>query len=211
MNYCITIGRQYGSGGHEIGEKLANALNIPFYDNALIDRVAKDSGLCKEIIAEHDERPTSSFLYNLVMDTYSGNFSSRGTLADLPFGQKIFLAQFDTVKKVASEGPCVIVGRCADYILKERKDLVTVFIYADTDFRIKRIKKDFPDLSDNKIKDLLDKKDRERASYYNYYSDNKWGRATTYDLCLNSSNLGIEGSVKLIENYLKMYVKTSEE
>ena len=93
----------------------------------------------------------------------------------------------------------------------ERKDLVTVFIYADTDFRIKRIKKDFPDLSDNKIKDLLDKKDRERASYYNYYSDNKWGRATTYDLCLNSSNLGIEGSVKLIENYLKMYVKTSEE
>ena len=209
MDYCITIGRQYGSGGHEIGEKLAAKLNIPFFDNTLIDRVAKDSGLCKEIVEEHDERPTSSFLYNLVMDTYSGNFSARGTLADLPFGQKIFLAQFDTVKKIADEGPCVIVGRCADYILKERKNLITVFIYADDDFRISRIKNEHSDLSQNKLKDLIDKKDRERASYYNYYSDSKWGKATTYDLCLNSGKLGIDQTVKIIEDYISIYSQKS--
>ena len=205
-NIIITIGRQYGSGGHEIGEKLASSLGVKFYDNALIDRVSQDSGLCKEIIMEHDEKPTSSFLYNLVTDPYSVSFN-RGSVTDMPYGQKIFLAQFDTVKKIAEEGSCVIVGRCADYILKDNDNVISLFIYADKDFRLSRIAAEHPELSANKQRDLLEKKDRSRASYYNYYSDSKWGHSTSYDLCLNSAKLGIDGSVKLIEDYIQLFAK----
>ena len=205
-NFIITIGRQYGSGGHEIGEKLAEKLGVKFYDNALIDRVSKDSGLCKEIIIEHDEKPTSSFLYNLVTDPYSISFN-RGSVTDMPYGQKIFLAQFETVKNIANEGPCVIVGRCADYILKDNENLLSIFIYADKDFRLKRIALENPGLSENNLNGLIDKKDRSRASYYNYYSDNKWGRASTYDLCINSSKTGIEGAVQLIDDYVQLFAK----
>jgi len=205
-DFIISIGRQYGSGGHEIGEKLASKLGVKFYDNALIDRVSKESGLCKEIIMEHDEKPTSSFLYNLVTDPYSINFN-RGSVADMPYGQKIFLAQFETVKNIANEGSCVIVGRCADYILKDHQNLISIFIYADKDFRLKRIALENPELSENNLNGLIDKKDRSRASYYNYYSDNKWGRASSYDLCINSAKTGIEGAVKLIEDYIQLFAK----
>ena len=206
-NYIITIGRQYGSGGHEIGEKIAANLGIKFYDNSLIDRVSKESGLCKEIIMEHDEKPTTSFLYNLITDPYSVNFN-RGTLSsDMPYGQKIFLAQFDTVKKIAEEGSCVIVGRCADYILKDKENLLRVFIYADKDFRLSRIASENPGLSEKNLLDLLDKKDRLRASYYNYYSDTKWGHSNSYDLCLKSSKTGIDGAVKVIEEYIHLFAK----
>ena len=206
-NYIITIGRQYGSGGHEIGQNIAANLGIKFYDNSLIDRVSKESGLCKEIIMEHDEKPTTSFLYNLITDPYSVNFN-RGTLSsDMPYGQKIFLAQFDTVKKIAEEGSCVIVGRCADYILKEKENLLRVFIYADKDFRLKRIAAENPGLSEKNLLDLLDKKDRLRASYYNYYSDTKWGHSNSYDLCLKSSKTGIDGAVKVIEEYIHLFAK----
>ena len=207
-SFIITIGRQYGSGGHEIGEKLAHSLGVKFYDNSLIDRVSKESGLCKEVIAEHDEKPTSSFLYNLVTDPYSVSFN-RGAITDMPYGQKIFLAQYNTLKKIAEEGSCVIVGRCADYILKDCDNLISVFIYADKNFRLQRAALENPGLNENKLKDLLDKKDRLRQSYYNYYSDTKWGHATTYDLCLNSSKLGIEGSVKCLEEYLSIYSQKS--
>ena len=204
--FIISIGRQYGSGGHEIGEKLAEKLGVKFYDNALIDRVSKESGLCKEIIMEHDEKPTSSFLYNLVTDPYSISFN-RGSVTDMPYGQKIFLAQYETVKNIASEGPCVIVGRCADYILKDNENLLSIFIYADKDFRLKRIAAENPEMSENNLNGLIDKKDRARASSYNYYSDNKWGRASSYDLCINSAKTGIEGAVKLIEDYVQLFAK----
>lgn len=207
MSYIITIGRQYGSGGHEIGEKLAQKLNIPFYDNALIDRVAKESGLSKDIINEHDEKPTASFLYNLVMDPYSVVYSRGSSMNDIPYGQKIFIAQFNTVKNIADEGPCVIVGRCADYILKDRKDVVKIFIYADKEFRAKRILAENSDINPAKINDILDKKDRNRASYYNFYSDSKWGNASSYDLCINSSKLGIENTVKAILSYIEILEK----
>ena len=205
-NFIISIGRQYGSGGHEIGEKLASKLGVKFYDNDLIDRVSKESGLCKEIIMEHDEKPTSSFLYNLVTDPYSINFN-RGSVTDMPYGQKIFLAQFESVKNIANEGSCVIVGRCADYILKDNENLISIFIYADKDFRLKRIAAENPGLSENNLNGLIDKKDRSRASYYNYYSDNKWGRASSYDLCINSAKTGIDGAVKLIEDYVQLFAK----
>ena len=126
MNTIITIGRQAGSGGREIGEKLAEYFGIKYFDKELLTRAAKESGYCEEMIKLHDEKPTNSFLYNLVMDTYSFGYNT-STFVDMPISHKIFLAQFDTVKKIADEGPCVIVGRCADYALSEYDNVIKLF------------------------------------------------------------------------------------
>jgi cytidylate kinase len=201
MKTVITIGRQFGSGGREIGEKLAQAYDIKYYDKELIARAAKESGFCEEILMNHDERPTNSFLYNLVIDTYSFGYNS-SSFVDMPMSQKVFLAQFDTIKKIADEGPCVIVGRCADYALEGRDNVINLFIYADEDFRVRKIMEQYG-MDENKARDNLVKKDKQRASYYNYYTNRKWGRAESYDLCINSSVLGIDGSVKLIKQFVE--------
>ena len=196
MNTIITIGRQFGSAGREIGEKVAAHFGIPCYDKELLSRAAKESGFCEEMIESHDERPTNSFLYNLVMDTYSFGYNA-SSFMDMPISHKIFLAQFDTIKKMASEGPCVIVGRCADYALSDFDNCIHLFIYGEEKAKTKRIMEKY-NLSESKAKDMINKKDKQRQSYYNYYSSKKWGRADSYDLCINSSLLGIEGTVKLI-------------
>jgi cytidylate kinase len=200
MNTVITIGRQFGSGGRVIGEKLAESYGIKYYDRELLARAAKESGFCEEILLNHDERPTNSFLYNLVIDTYSFGYNS-SSFVDMPISQKVFLAQFDTIKKVAEEGPCVIVGRCADYALENRTNVINLFIYADHDYKVKRIMEQY-DLDESKAVDMITKKDKQRQSYYNYYTNKKWGKAESYDLCINSAILGIEGSVKLIKQYI---------
>ena len=196
MNTIITIGRQFGSAGREIGEKVAAHFGIPCYDKELLSRAAKESGFCEEMIESHDERPTNSFLYNLVMDTYSFGYNA-SSFMDMPISHKIFLAQFETIKKMASEGPCVIVGRCADYALSDFDNCIHLFIYGEEKTKTKRIMEKY-NLSESKAKDMINKKDKQRQSYYNYYSSKKWGRADSYDLCINSSLLGIEGTVKLI-------------
>ncbi|MGN0288348.1 MAG: AAA family ATPase [Lachnospiraceae bacterium] len=196
MNTIITIGRQFGSGGHEIGEKVAQHFGIKCYDKELLSRAAKESGFCQEMIECHDERPTNSFLYNLVMDTYSFGYNT-SSFMDMPISHKVFLAQFDTIKKMADESFCVIVGRCADYALSDYKNCLNLFIYGDEESKIKRIMKKY-DLTEQKARDMMVKKDKQRQSYYNYYSSKKWGRADSYDLCLNSSKFGVEGTVKLI-------------
>ena len=196
MNTIITIGRQFGSAGREIGEKVAAHFGIPCYDKELLSRAAKESGFCEEMMESHDERPTNSFLYNLVMDTYSFGYNA-SSFMDMPISHKIFLAQFDTIKKMASEGPCIIVGRCADYALSDFDNCINLFIYGEEKVKIKRIMEKY-NLSESKAKDMIIKKDKQRQSYYNYYSSKKWGRADSYDLCINSSLLGIDGTVKLI-------------
>lgn len=196
MNTIITIGRQFGSAGREIGEKVAAHFGIPCYDKELLTRAAKESGFCEEMIESHDERPTNSFLYNLVMDTYSFGYNA-SSFMDMPISHKIFLAQFDTIKKMASENPCVIVGRCADYALSDYDNCINLFIYGEEKVKIKRIMEKY-NLSEAKAKDMIIRKDKQRQSYYNYYSSKKWGRADSYDLCINSSLLGIDGTVKLI-------------
>ncbi|MCR5619109.1 MAG: cytidylate kinase-like family protein [Lachnospiraceae bacterium] len=201
MKTVITIGRQFGSGGREIGEKLAKAYDIGYYDRELLARAAQESGFCEEILMNHDERPTNSFLYNLVIDTYSFGYNS-SSFVDMPISQKVFLAQFDTIKKIADEGPCVIVGRCADYALENRDNVLNLFIYADEDFKVNRIMKLY-NLEAGKARDMIAKKDKQRQSYYNYYTNRKWGRADSYDLCINSSVLGIDGSVKLIKQFVE--------
>lgn len=196
----ITIGRQYGSGGHDIGKKLAEELEITFYDEELLDRAAKDSGLCQELFENHDEKPTNSFLYSLVMDTYSTGYAS-SAFTEMPLNHKVFLAQFETIKKIAEEGPCVIVGRCADYALADFPNVVNVFLHADLESRIVRIARR-RDVTDAKAKDLIHKTDKRRASYYNYYTSKKWGEAAGYDLCLNTSTLGIDGTIQMIKDFV---------
>lgn len=201
MNTIITIGRQFGSAGRQIGQKVAAELGIPCYDKELLSRAAKESGFCEEMIENHDERPTNSFLYNLVMDTYSFGYNT-SSFVDMPISHKVFLAQFDTIKKMADEGSCIIVGRCADYALAEYQNCINLFIYADLDAKVERIRKIY-NLTEAKAKELITKKDKQRQSYYNYYSSKKWGRADSYDLCINSSVLGIDGTAKLILQYVQ--------
>ena len=200
MNSAITIGREFGSGGREIAKKLAEKFDISFYDRELLTRAAKDSGLCEEVLQNHDEVPTSSFLYNLVMDTYSFGYNS-SAYVDMPVSHRVFLAQFETIKKIAEEGPCVIVGRCADYALSDRDNLISIFIAGRADFKVSRVMEKYS-LTEAKAKDMIMKKDKQRKSYYDYYSSKKWGHVDTYDLSINSSVLGIDGTVELIAQYI---------
>ncbi len=196
-NVIYTIGREFGSGGKAIGEALANRLNIKCYDKELLKMAARESGFCQEIFENQDEKPTNSFLYSLVMDTYSMSGYSSAPFLDMPLNHKVFLAQFETIKKIASTESCVIVGRCADYALSENPNCINTFIHADMDYRIKQImaKENLPE---NKARDLIQKTDKQRASYYNYYTSKKWGDSRSYDLCLDSSKLGIDGCVDMI-------------
>lgn len=199
-NLVIAIGRQCGSSGKIIGQKLAEELGIKCYDKELLALAAKNSGLCEELFKTHDEKPTNSFLYSLVMDTHSMGFTTSGYI-DMPINHKIFLAQFDTIKQLADEESCVIVGRCADYALAEYPNLVSVFITADEEDKVKSIKELYH-VDDTKAKDIMVKTDKKRSSYYNYYSNKKWGDVRSYDLCINRSSVGVDGTVKLIHNFV---------
>ena len=194
----ITIARQYGSGGHEVGERLAQKLNIPFYDKALIAMAAKQSGISPEVFERADEKATSSLLYSMVMGGGGYGFGSRVPgLGDMPINDKLFLIQSDIIKKAAEEGPCVIIGRCADYILREHLNCFHVFIHADKDARVKRIvMKEL--CEEKKAPDFVTKKDKQRANYYNFYSNNRWDDLNNYDLTVNTSRFSIEQAVNLI-------------
>ena len=200
MKTIITIGRQYGSAGHSIGKILADDLGIKYYDKELLERAAKDSGLCQELFENHDEKPTNSFLYSLVMDSYSFGYGS--TMMDMPLNQKVFLAQFDAIKKISQDGPCVIVGRCADYALASNPDCLSIFVHADMDDRIKRVSKR-EDVTESKAKDMIQKRDKQRSSYYNYYTCKKWGDSRSYDLTLNTSKITPEACVDIILDFRK--------
>lgn len=201
-NTIITIGRQFGSAGREIGNKLAADLGIKLYDKEMLDRAAKDSGICQTLFETHDEKPTNSFLYSLVMDTYSMGYAS-GAMNEMPLNHKVFLAQFEAIKKIADEGPCILVGRCADYALESYDNVMSVFIHADMAARVRRIARIY-DLTDAKAKDMIQKADKKRASYYNYYTNKKWGDAESYDFCLCSSELGIDGTVEVLKKLIEV-------
>ena len=197
-NIVITIGRQYGSGGHEIGKKLAEKMGVKFYDKELLEIAAKDSGLCAEIFDRQDEKPSNSLLYSLVMDTYSFGYSD--TCNEMPINQKVFLAQFETIKKLAEQESCVIVGRCADYALEDMTNAFSVFITAPMSSRVARIMERCK-VEAKKAESMIHKTDKKRASYYDYYTDKKWGHADSYDLCINSAELGIDGTVDMIMKF----------
>lgn len=208
MNSIITISRSFGSNGREIGRRLAERYGIKWYDKDLMKRAAQESGLCTEIFENLDEKPTSSFLYNLVMDSYSFGYPS-SSYVDMPIGHKVFLAQFDAIKKIADEGPCVIIGRCADYALSDYDNCINLFIYSNMNERVKHIMDRFS-LSEDKAKEMINKKDKQRSNYYNFYSNKKWGKAESYDLCIDSSLLGIDGTVELIGQLIDDFEKKNK-
>lgn len=198
-NLIITIGRECGSGGRHIGQKLAEELGVKCYDKELLNLAAKNSGLCRELFETHDEKPTSSFLYSLVMDTYSMGYTNSAYM-DMPINHKIFLAQFDTIKKLASEESCVIIGRCADYALADFPNVVSVFICADESVKINTLQERYQ-VTEPQAKDIMVKTDKKRASYYNYYSSKRWGDSKSYDLCINSSKVGMDGAIRVIRDF----------
>ena len=198
----VTISRQYGSGGRYIGENLAKAMGVPCYDEKLIDMVAKESGFAQSFVAEKGERMTGSLLFNIASSLSFANnvFSTNNgvTLQD-----EIYFTQNRIIKELANKGPCVIVGRCADYILREREDCLNVFIHADEESKIERAEKYF-NITREEAPAVLKKKDKARANHYKYYTDQEWGMASNYDLCLNSGLIGIEGCVKAIQQVLEL-------
>lgn len=198
--YIITIARQFGSGGHEIGKALAEKLSIPFYDKELISMAAKESGIDAEVFENVDERATNSLLYSLSMGLYSfGNsFSAMG---DLPVNDRLYILQHKIIQKLAEEGPCVIVGRCADYVLRERNDCINIFIHADMEHRKERAIA-IRGVDKARAEQVVNKTDKVRANYYSFYSGQKWGFAQNYDLCIDSTNLTTEQAVALVEAYI---------
>ena len=188
----ITVGREYGSGGRLIAQKAAEALGIPFFDRSIINMAAEETGLSADFIRRTEQQKTSSFLYNLYMSTQS-----------LPVNDQDFIAQSEVIRRVAAEGPCIIVGRCADYVLRNQSgvDALNLFIHAPMEERIRRVREEYkvqaPDL-----RLYILKQDKNRAAYYEHFTDGQWGKAQNYHLAV-SSGLGLETIVRLLTDLMR--------
>ncbi len=206
-NFIINIGRQLGSGGRQIGRLLSERLGISFYDKELIALASKQSGLSKEVFEEADEKKrftlTGGFLgikTSIMDEGFSNNYLWNETL---------FQIQSDVIRDLAREKSCIFVGRCADYILRDHPRMLNVFISAEQDDRIKRVE-DYYGLTGKKALELIEKIDKKRAGYYNYYSNKVWGAAASYHVCINSSILGIEATTDFIQEFLKQKLQRPE-
>lgn len=198
----ITITRQYGSGGHDIGKLLAQKLDIPFYDKELISLAAKESGVSPEVFAQADEKRSYSLLYSLSTGLYTyGNGYS--TMGDLPMNDRLYILQHKIIKEKAEKETFVVVGRCADYILKEYDNVVKVFVYADIDARTRRAV-ERQDIEPSRARQAVAKADKNRANYYSFYSGQKWGAPENYDLCINSTRLSAEQAADIVIEYIKI-------
>lgn len=194
-NKIVTISRQYGSGGREIGQKLAKTLGVEFFDNKLLDVAAKESGIHKNHFTENDEKRTNSFLY-LLSTTYGQG--------GVPFDDTLFFAQLNAIQKIASEQSAVIIGRCADYVLRDFSGVANIFISAPFELRVKRAVEVYG-IEEKHAADYVKRMDKQRISYYNYYTDRKWGVPQNYHICIDSSVLGISQTVDLLAEFLDMY------
>ncbi len=198
----ITIARQYGSGGREIGERVAKLLGIPLYDKQLIADAASKGNLSEEIIKKTDETAANSLLYTLAMGSnVVGTTMHFGY--KMPINDKLFILQSEVIREYAKGGSCVIIGRCADYVLREEEGIFRIFVYGDLDHRKERVQERHPEIKASQIVDVINKTDRRRASYYNFYTGNKWGKYDNYDMAVNSSTLGIVGTARLIADCAK--------
>ena len=201
-NIIVNIGRQYASGGLIVGDKLSQKLGFSFYDKNLIDIASRESGLAKEFFEEADEKNKRGFFSgflgmrsSIVTDYYSSNYLS---------SEALFKIQSDIIRELAEKQSCVFVGRCADYILRENPNSVNIFITASPEDRVKRLmERENAILETDKAVDQLEKIDKKRAGYYNYYTNKTWGAASSYHLCVNTTPLGIDGTVEYIYDFLK--------
>lgn len=204
MTKVITIGRQFGSAGHDIGKMIAEELGYRFYDKELVEMAAKKENISTDAVKDMDEKATSSLLYSLA----SGSFSLRGVVGplyyEMPLNDKLFIAQSDIIKTVAKNENCVIVGRCADYVLEDEEDieLYNVFVHAPMDYRISRVMEALG-LTEKQARERINKTDKQRKTYYNYYSNREWGKLSNYDIVANTGKLGIANSAKMIASCIK--------
>lgn len=195
----ITISREFGSGGRLIGRRLAEKLDVPYYDKELLDRIAEESGFCREMMEDAEKKAKNSFLYSLASAMGTGESGPES----LSLNERFFLAQFDTIKKIADEGSCVIVGRCADYILRGMKEATHVFIYAEEADKIKRAVQEYG-VPEDSVKKIMKDTDKARANYYAYHTGRKWGEHVNYNLSIDSGYIEIEDIVDLIIKYTNM-------
>ena len=198
----ITIGRQFGSGGYDVGKLLAEKLGIDFYDKELIGRAAKESGINPELFARADEQPTNSFLYSLSLGTVGLHTGFMAT-PDYLTNDKLFALQSETLRSIAQEHSCVIIGRCADYVLRDHPNMVSVFIHSDIERRVARVSQ-CAEMNAEQARQAIKKTDRRRASYYSYFTDRNWGGVDNYDLSIDSGRVGIEGAVEVIAKFLEV-------
>ena len=204
-NYTVTIAREYGSGGREVGRLLSERTGWNFYDKDLITLAAQKSGLSTEALKNVDEKAANSLLYTLALGSSIYNHGVEHV--NLPINDRLFVVQSEIIKELAASGDgAIIVGRCADYVLSGQPNLVKVYITADFDTRVKTIMERH-DLSQAEAKDLIVKTDKRRANYYSYYTGEKWGRADKYDLVISTDRIGLEGAADLIADYIKMLDK----
>lgn len=195
----ITIGRQFGSGGHEIAAGVAEALSIPLYDKEIIIEAAKKSGMNEALFHKADERTVTSFLYSVAM----GAYTPANGFSGMNMNETIFQTQANVIHELAEKGSCVFVGRCADYVLRDMPDSYHLFVYADLPYRTVRVQKLYQ-LEADKAESLIQKTDKKRANYYNYYTGQRWNAAEHYDFCLNSAKIGIGGCVEAILAYIRL-------
>ncbi len=193
----ITIARQYGSGGREIGERVAALLGIPLYDKEIITDAAAKGSLDEDVIKKVDESAANSLLYTLAMGS-----NILGTTMHfgykMPLNDKLFILQSEVIKDYAKNGSCVIIGRCADYVLRDEPNILRLFVFGDLDHRQARVKERHPEIKSSQVIDVINKTDKRRSSYYNFYTGNKWGKFDNYDMTINSSTLGIEHTAQVI-------------
>lgn len=202
-NAIITISREYGSGGKKIGQIVAERLGIPFYDKQLIEETAKEAGLSEDVVRESEEKLGNGVFYNFVLGAiYGVAYPEKPKMKDLPTAERIFLAQKKIIEELAAKGPCVIVGRCADYILKDKKDVLKVFIYADKKEREKRAIEEYNRIPEY-IEQAVSYMDKRRRLHYETYTTQNWGDRTNYHLLLDSGKFGIEGCAEIICNGAK--------
>ena len=198
--FIVTISREFGSGGRLVGRQLAEAQGVPFYDRELIELAAKKSGLSPDFIARSEERAASSFAFGLAAGSHVGN--GYFMQYDVPVNDRAFFAQSAVISELAAKGSCVIVGRCAGYILRDDPNCVNVFIFAPLDSRIRRAVDDYGLKEDNLAERIL-KADKGRYNYHKHYTGENWLDARAYDLCINTGKVGIQGAVDAITAYLE--------
>lgn len=198
-NLAITIGRQFGSGGREVGIELANKLGIKCFDKEIIKRASAESGISEKMFEQADEKPVNSFLYSIVAHGFP-TYSTPVQMNNVFTNDKIFTMQADAIKKISEEMPAVFIGRCANDILRENKKLISVFIYANKEDKVKRISNKY-NISEKEAAEMIRKIDKSRSSYYEFYANQRWGDLNNYMLCINSS-VGIEKTVNTIYKYI---------
>ncbi len=203
MNTIITISRQTGSGGREIGKGLADAFQIPFYDRELIAMAAEQSGMNEQIVENLDEKAANRFLYAVPSGLPSLSQAAATGIYTMPLSDTLFLTEYEIIRSLSEKGPCVIVGRCSDYVLKDVENHISVFIHASKEFRTARIA-GYENIPEKEAGAKIHKYDKERRRYHDYYAAHTWGNAEFYDLTIDSGRLGLAHSIELIRSYITL-------